>query len=564
MQKVLAALRRFFFPPAGSPRWARILPYGVLGVLTLIVIVGGVQTWEYTNSPGFCGTTCHTMPPEYSAYLVSPHARVDCVDCHIGRDVISVKVTRKAGDIRHVIAMTFQTYEYPIFTKELRPARESCERCHYPGKFSDDSLREIKIFGDDVDNTPTSIFLILKTGGGTKRAGLGRGIHWHVENKVEYYAADKLEQTIPYVRVTGADGKVTEYTDISAGFDQTTAAAGPLRTMDCITCHNRITHLVPTPERAVDSALARGLISTKIPFIRKQAVATLAAAYPSQAEALAAMDKLDAYYAQNYSDFYASNSRAVKDAVAALKEMYTSSVFPDQKVDWNTHPNNLGHKDWPGCFRCHDGKHLTSDGQAVRLECNLCHSIPDVAGSNQFLTDIEINRGPEPESHLNTNWMALHRSQLSESCSTCHNTANPGGTDNSSFCSNSACHGSTWTYAGFDAPALAEVIAAQLPTPAPAPTAAPVVGGNPTYTANIQPIFQAKCGACHGDAKTAGLRLTVYADALAGSAKGPVIVPGDSANSKLVTIQSGKHFANLTNEELDLVKQWIDGGAPEK
>src|SRR3970040_1903442 len=148
MMRIVNWFRRFFFPPAGSPRSGGIPPYGVLGALTLVVIAGGVQAWEYTNSPTFCGTACHTMPPEYTAYLVSPHARVDCVDCHIGRYVISVRVTRKAGDIKNITSLMFKTYEFPITADELRPARDTCERCHFPEKFSDDSLREIRRFGE--------------------------------------------------------------------------------------------------------------------------------------------------------------------------------------------------------------------------------------------------------------------------------------------------------------------------------------------------------------------------------------------------------------------------------
>ena len=82
MKKILEKLKKFFFPPEGTPRWLRVLPYVILGLLTIVVLAGGNVVWEYTNSSVFCGTTCHTMPPEYNAYLVSPHARVQCVECH--------------------------------------------------------------------------------------------------------------------------------------------------------------------------------------------------------------------------------------------------------------------------------------------------------------------------------------------------------------------------------------------------------------------------------------------------------------------------------------------------
>ena len=226
MQRVRRAVRRFFFPPPGSRLWIRLLPYLTLGVLTLIVLISGVYTWDYTNSPQFCGTACHTMPPEYTSYLTSPHARIDCVECHIGRGFIATRVTRKAGDIRHIVSLAFHRYEFPIRADDLRPARETCERCHFPEKFSDDSLREIRHYAEDLSNTPSSTYLILKTGGGSKRLGLGRGIHWHIENQVLYYSTDPEDQTIPSVRVIDDQGVVTDYVDVESGVDPATLGPG--------------------------------------------------------------------------------------------------------------------------------------------------------------------------------------------------------------------------------------------------------------------------------------------------------------------------------------------------
>jgi nitrate/TMAO reductase-like tetraheme cytochrome c subunit len=565
MKRVLRRLQRFFFPPAGTPLWIRALPYAVLGVLTLLLLIGGAYTWEYTNSPEFCGTACHTMPPEYTAYLTSPHARVDCVDCHIGRGFIATRITRKAGDIRHVIATAFKTYEFPIRADDLRPARETCERCHFPEKFSDDSLRERQRFATDTANTPNTLYLVMKTGGGSERLGLGRGIHWHIENQVLYLPFDPEEQEIPYVRVVEQDGSFTEYSDVEAQVDPETIDPAQLKEMDCITCHNRITHLVYTPEATVDQLMERGLISRDIPEIRRQAVELYSRLYDSVEMGVSGIGSLAAFYQVYYPDFYASNQEKVDAAIRALQEAYRQSVFPEQNSDWTSHPNNIGHKDSPGCFRCHDGKHLNADQEAVRLECNLCHSIPVVAGQQDFVAEIEISRGPEPESHLNANWISLHHQAFDATCANCHTTENPGGTENTSFCSNSACHGSAWEHAGFDAPQLRQVLLAQLPpTPTPAATEAP---GALTFVGTIGPLFEARCGACHGlTGGLQGLNLTSYAAVLEGGAGGPAIIPGDPDQSLLVQKQSGEqaHFGQLTPQELDLVIQWIDAGAPEK
>lgn len=563
LKRIRAALRNFFIPPRGSPRWILLLPYAVLGVLTISLLVGGAYAWEYTNSPSFCGTTCHTMPPEYAAYQISPHARIACVECHIGREFVGNQILRKAGDVRHIIAMGFQTYEFPIRVKNMRPARETCEKCHSPDKFSNDSLQVISHFKDDEGNTPYDIYLVLKTGGGAKREGLGRGIHWHIVNKVFYYPGDIHEQSIPYIKVVNDDGSVAEYVDVEAEFDPANLDESQLQEMDCITCHNRITHRIYTPEESLDRALALGQISRDIPNIREKGVEVLRGDYASEAEAQAAIAKLASYYEDNYPEFYKTNLGNINDAIQKLQLIYADSVFIEQKVDWDSHPTNVGHIDSPGCFRCHDGKHLDADQQAIRLECNLCHSIPVVSGEQDFVTEIEISRGPEPESHLNANWISLHNQAVNQTCSNCHTTEDPGGTSNTSFCSNEACHGNVYTFAGFDAPALREILKSQLPAPEPTPTSAPVVG-TPTFDANIGPLFAAKCTMCHGATASAGLNLATYADAMRGGNNGPVIVPGDSAGSKLVQVQSSQHFANLSDQELQWVIQWIDAGAPEK
>lgn len=561
MKRLRDKIYNFFFPPAGAPRWQRVLPYAVLGILTLLVLTAGAYAWDYTNSPPFCGESCHTMPPEYTAYLTSPHARIDCVDCHIGKGFIATRITRKAGDIRHVIATAFNTYEFPIRAHTMRPARETCELCHSPDKFSDDSLREIKRFQDDPNNTPVSTFLTLKTGGGSKREGLGKGIHWHIENKVEFIADDPEEQHIPYIRVTNDDGSISEYTEVGAQIDPAGIDAAELKEMDCITCHNRITHLVPQPEDTVDQLLNRGIISPEIPEIRRKAVEMFSPLYESNEYAMQAIAGLANYYSTYHPDYYQENLDKIDSAIAALQQAYSNSVYPEQNSNWDTHPNNVGHKDSPGCFRCHDGKHLNAEGEAIRLECNLCHSIPVVAGPESFVANIEISRGPEPESHLNSNWISLHHEVYDATCSNCHTTENPGGTDNTSFCSNSACHGSVWEYAGFDAPGLREVILAQMP-PTPTPS-----GGNLTYENSIGALLQTRCGSCHGaENGLMNLNLTSYSTLLAGGESGPVIIPGDADGSLLVQKQSGEqpHFGQLTPEELEQVIDWIQAGAIEK
>lgn len=602
MKKFTRILKDFFFPRDNASRWRKVLPYVILGALTVSVLISGAYGWEYTNSPEFCGTVCHTMPPEYTSYLTSPHARVDCVDCHIGKGFIATRITRKAGDAKHIVSLLFHDYEFPITAGNLRPAQETCEKCHFPAKFSDDSLREIKSYNQDINNTAMTTYLVMKTGGGTKRLGLGQGIHWHVENAVKYYPTDAREQEIPFVQVVREDGTLVEYIDIESGIDKESIATEDLKQMDCITCHNRITHLVNPPEKIVDTLMARGIISDKIPEFKRVAVEVFYRDYTTTNAALANIDILKSFYETYYPAFFEENADLVEAAIEALRDAYVKSVYPEQKSNWDSHPNNVGHQFSPGCFRCHDGKHLNADQEAIRLECNVCHAIPVVAGYSDYVTDIEISRGPEPESHRSPNWISMHRDVFDQTCQNCHTTEDPGGVSNQSFCSNIACHGNVFNYAGFDAPSLRAIIAAQIPVSEepieisesseielegipveasenapsdnegdeiamPEPEAPePVIPENPTFENTVGPIFRTRCGACHSSGGMAGLDLSTYRSAMYGSISGAVIIENDAQGSLLVKIQSSEqpHFGRLSPEELAVVIYWIDHGAAEK
>ncbi len=584
MNNIKQALKNFFFPPEGAGRFRRVLPYAILGLLTLVVFVGGTYGWEYTNSPEFCGTACHTMPPQYSAYLESPHARVQCVECHIGRDPFTSRLTRKAGDLRHVVLNITKQYEYPIHAKNMRPAPETCETCHFPDKFSDDSLQKKAFYLENETNSAYNLYLIMKTGGGSAREGLGFGIHWHIENPIYYYATDEFDQEIPYIVVEDVEGNRTEYIDIASDIDPSQIAQEDLHQMDCITCHNRVTHRIPDPDVAVNNAVSKGLISQDLPFVVRESINLLEGEYDTQRDALDAMNRLGDFYSENYPEVYVNDYELIVNAIATLQEIYSISVFPDQEINWTTYADNLGHKEDPGCFRCHDGKHFSQAGEAVRLECNVCHSIPVISSANELTTDIEIVTGPEPPSHTLTTWIALHGRYKDNSCKACHTT--PASVDDlyaldskppadDSFCGNEACHGNVWTYAGFDAPELEPILSEQLAeliaqhAPQPAEPSEDVdaeeMNVELTYAGAIGDLLVTNCSTCHGASATSGLDVTSYASLLAGGNSGPGIVPGDLDASWIYFRQteSTPHYVQLDEGQLELLSEWILAGAPE-
>lgn len=349
-----------------------------VGVTTIVnLIIGGQVTYSavnYMDSVTFCGLTCHNiMQPEYTAYRDSPHARVECVACHIGPGA-SWFVRSKLSGTGQVFATLFRTYPRPVPTPvhNLRPARETCEQCHWPEKFTSDRLRVVSSYGDDKQNTLTKTVLLMKVGGG---AGAGiHGVHVGRGVTIRYAPADESRQTIPWVQYQDASGKITTYA--VANTKPPEASGLPVREMDCIDCHNRPSHNFLLPERALDNALAAGELSPTLPYIKKQGLQILKAKYPSHDAARRQIpEALSAFYKQNDADLFQSRAGDVGKAGQALAAIYNRNVFPDMNVNWGTYVNNLGHNDFPGCFRCHDGNHVSASGQAVTQDCNACHNL---------------------------------------------------------------------------------------------------------------------------------------------------------------------------------------------
>jgi nitrate/TMAO reductase-like tetraheme cytochrome c subunit len=371
-----------------------------IGITTLInIIIGSQVTYRaisYMDSASFCGQTCHqVMQPEYAAYQGSPHSRVDCVACHIGPGA-SWFVQSKLSGLGQVVAVTFNSYPRPIPTpvRNLRPARETCEACHWPQKFSEDRLRIVNKYGDDEKNTLTKTVLLMRVSGqrglpGIHSAHLGQGI------AIRYYPADESRQSIPRVEYHNeATGRTTVYTASDAKPEALKNLA--VRQMDCMDCHNRPTHTFQLADRAVDSAMAAGRISPSLPFIKKTAVEVLKKKYGSQDEAASAIPALiQKFYEGQGAAVYNAHRADIESAGKAVVAIYNRNIFPQMRVTWGTYPNNLGHMDFPGCFRCHDGSHNAADGKSVANDCNTCHQLLAMdEAAPKILTDLGLANGP--------------------------------------------------------------------------------------------------------------------------------------------------------------------------
>jgi nitrate/TMAO reductase-like tetraheme cytochrome c subunit len=358
---------------------AAILVAGLTIVNVVIMGIASYKGLEYMDSQQFCGQTCHTvMAPEYSAYQNSPHSRVSCTECHIGPGA-SWFVKAKISGLRQVWAVTFKTYSRPIPSpvEHLRPARETCEQCHWPQRFSGDKFIVRTAYASDEKNTAQTTVLVLKIGGRNGTSNLGiHGRHIDASERIEYVSTDRERQVIPHVSYRDDSGKIVEYDSKDVKVTAADLAKGERRKMDCVDCHNRPTHAFELPDRAVDRRIEAGLISQSLPFVKKKAVELLKIDYPSRSEAARAIrGGLVDFYKETYPDVYRERRAAVEAAAEAVQSIYLRNVFPNMKVTWGVHPNNIGHEDSPGCFRCHDGEHVSADGKVIASDCDTCHNI---------------------------------------------------------------------------------------------------------------------------------------------------------------------------------------------
>ncbi len=378
---------------------------GSLGFLFLTAL-GSYETYHITESNSFCGEVCHTpMEPQFKAYQHSAHAKVACVACHVGPGAGNYIRTKISG-MRQLYHMILGDFNRPIALHNVnqRPAQETCQSCHWAQKHTGDLQKTYRHFLADETNTPFTVQMVLKVGGSDPVHGPVQGIHSHmsVSNKVEFIATDEGRLKIPWVRVTDANQKVTEYrtkefTDDISKYD--------IRTMDCMDCHNRPSHKYLTPNAAVDQSMAFGRIDPTLPWAKAKVVKALVQPYATREEA---NQKIESFLRGEYPD-----EKRVDALIKETKAIYEANFFPEMKVDWRIHPDLIGHKDSNGCFRCHDGKHLASDGKSSikGSDCNACHLIV-AQGSGKDLEKVDAK---------GLTFVHIDSENSDPSCNECHN-----------------------------------------------------------------------------------------------------------------------------------------------
>jgi len=369
---------------------------GLTAVFVLVISYAGTKAYDATESVTFCGETCHeVMEPQYVTYHNSPHARVTCAECHIGPGA-SFWVKAKVDGIRQIFAAALDTYSRPIETPvvSLRPAQETCEHCHWPQQFYGDKLITRTYYRTDDENSPWTISLRVKIGGGDpKRTGRAEGIHYHMltEGKLEYVAADPKRQEIPWVRSVNLNGDTVVYRSEEYDAPDFADPEVEVRTFDCMDCHNRPSHKFQPPASAINLALKTRQLSPDLPEIRRLGVELLNAEYADRYEAREAIENgLRTFYAESYPDQVDDFKENIEQAVIKLKGIYGQNFFPEMRTDYRERENNLSHFVNDGCFRCHNETMVSDDGATIERSCGTCHFIV-AQGPSESIDELEMN-----------------------------------------------------------------------------------------------------------------------------------------------------------------------------
>lgn len=364
-------------------------------VLITLVIYSGTRAYEATDSVAFCGETCHVvMEPQNVTYHNSAHARVPCVECHIGPGA-SFYVRSKFDGTRQLFATALNTYSRPIETPvlNLRPAQETCEGCHWPRQFYGEKMVTHTYYRTDEDNSPWTLKMLVKIGGGNPRTGQEEGIHWHMigSNQIEYVPSDRKRQTINWLRLISNDGDTVIYRRPDGPEPDFNNPDTELRKFDCMDCHNRPSHSFLPPAKALNLALSTRSISPRLKSIREAGLELLNAPYENRAQANAEISSgLWTYYEKNYPDLVRDNRGEIEAAEAALLKIYNENFFPEMKTDYRVRENNLSHFVNDGCFRCHDGTMENDKGEKLSHDCRACHIIVS-QGPSEKVDELETS-----------------------------------------------------------------------------------------------------------------------------------------------------------------------------
>jgi len=380
--------------------------------------VGTVGLFEVSESNTFCTAACHAvMGPEGTAYSYTAHSRIACVECHVGAGPEGF-LSAKLGGMRQLYAVASDTVSRPIPTPVHGVnMRTRCEGCHLPERDVGYVGRVHAYFLSGEDVKSDRMVMMVNVGRGPRGLLPGQGVHnKHIAEKVEFIARDPQRQQIAWVRVTDQKGNTREYQAQSKPLSDAERGSLPVRTMECVDCHSRPAHRFLSAAESVDRALEGGLLPRDLPYIKEVAVRALDGAYESTPAALEGIDRhVRESYEKEHPELLKQRAEAVEASIAMLRKIYQRTTFPEMKADWRAHPDNSGHLNSPGCFRCHNDGMVDSGGRSIVTDCTACHAVVAQTTTSAALTTADFEKG-EPFVHP-ADGSAFDQFML---CSDCH------------------------------------------------------------------------------------------------------------------------------------------------
>jgi nitrate/TMAO reductase-like tetraheme cytochrome c subunit len=384
----------------------------LLTAINLVFFGGASMTMlQFMDQPEFCGTACHVMKPEWTVYQESPHARVACVDCHVGESTEAI-VESKFSGMRQMAQLALDSYERPIPTPvhQLRPSRETCENCHWAAKKHGRRLKLITRYQEDEASTPLYTTLNIKIG---SNDGGRKVIHWHAskEDLVRYASVDDEREEIIWVEAMQEDGAYKRYTN--RRLVATITGDEIIRSMDCVDCHNRVTHIYEDPSEGIDLRITEDMLDRSLPHLKREALAAVTHDYPDVGAAMEGIERrVQSFYLRNHPELATLKRAEIDSAVSTLQAFYVRNIHSEMSVTWNTYPDHLGHPArGRGCFRCHNENMLDEAGRPIEDECTLCHSIIASDSVDPFRFQMTVRERGDPDA-------AMHRYLKEEFLST--------------------------------------------------------------------------------------------------------------------------------------------------
>jgi nitrate/TMAO reductase-like tetraheme cytochrome c subunit len=423
--------RRLRLPSSRRGLFALLLVLSAAGFVGMYATVSMIQ---WTETADFCGR-CHTMAPELQAFETGVHKSLTCADCHVEPGVLGW-IKAKINGTKQLIEVVLGTYPTPIppaIHSEMPSTADTCERCHGVTREAVMTLKTETVYAEDSANSPLIVGLLIRPGGGNQ-FDVSRSVHWHVLRPVTFYSADPHNQTIDAVEATQPDGTIATYESLARIRDNldglphvdAITSTEEANVMSCYDCHNRVGHDITNPRVALDQAITTDSIDRSLPYIKREGMQVLWAGYPDTASAYAAADAIQGFYALNYPTVASSQSAQIDAAIGEIKGIYDESSDPDMKVTASTYADNLGHLDFPGCFRCHDGAHFkvvngVATNDVIPSTCDTCHTFPQIGPQVA-----SIPLGTPPDTHQDELWVFNHKDVATnvdpggQSCGNCH------------------------------------------------------------------------------------------------------------------------------------------------